>query len=70
MKNGSWNGIIQMVISNEVDVGVGSFTLTADRFAVVDGVTPLKISRSDRGAQSRVQWQASLIVVVVKLQLS
>jgi hypothetical protein len=68
MENGSWNGIIQMVISNEVHVGVGSFAFRAERFAEVDGVTPLMFTRSDREAQSRVQWQASLITLV-KLQL-
>jgi hypothetical protein len=57
-----------MMISNEVHVGVGDYALTAERFAVVDGITPLKISRSEREAQSRVQWQASLFTVV-KLQL-
>ncbi|XP_021924652.1 probable glutamate receptor [Zootermopsis nevadensis] len=44
MENGSWNGIIQMVISNEVHVGVGDFTVTAGRSAVVDCLAPLIIS--------------------------
>jgi hypothetical protein len=50
MENGSWNGVMQMVMSNEVHVGVGDFTITAERSAVVDFLAPLLFSRSVREA--------------------
>lgn len=53
MENGSWNGVMQMVMSNEVHVGVGDFTITAERSAVVDFLAPLLFSRSVREAWSR-----------------
>jgi hypothetical protein len=58
MENGSWNGVMQMVMSNEVHMGVGDFTITAERSAVVDFLAPLLYSRSVREARNRVQWQA------------
>nr|CAD7424356.1 unnamed protein product [Timema monikensis] len=40
-ENHSWNGIIEMIRSHEVEVGVGDFAMTARRLSVISFTRPL-----------------------------
>ncbi|CAG2056909.1 unnamed protein product [Timema podura] len=40
-ENNSWNGIIEMIRSHEVEVGVGDFAMTARRLSVISFTHPL-----------------------------
>jgi ABC-type amino acid transport substrate-binding protein len=44
-KNGTWNGVIRMLMDHEVDVAVADITMTSRRAPVVDFSIPLIISR-------------------------
>jgi ABC-type amino acid transport substrate-binding protein len=44
-KNGTWNGIIRMLIDQVVDVAVADVTMTSRRAVVVDFSVPLILSR-------------------------
>ena len=43
--NGTWNGLIRMLVDQEVDVAVADVTMTSRRVMVVDVSVPLFISR-------------------------
>ncbi|KAJ4427786.1 hypothetical protein ANN_25439 [Periplaneta americana] len=42
--DGSWNGMMALVSKNDVDIGLGDFTLTAERRAAVDFLEPVHVS--------------------------
>ena len=44
-KNGSWIGMIGMIVAGEADVGLGDFTVSADRYAVIDFLSDSQFSR-------------------------
>nr|CAD7411556.1 unnamed protein product [Timema poppensis] len=41
LENGSWNGMVKMVHSNQVDIAISEFTMTKNRLDVVDYTMPL-----------------------------
>ncbi|XP_023708697.1 glutamate receptor ionotropic, delta-2 isoform X2 [Cryptotermes secundus] len=43
--NGSWNGLVKMLRTHEVDVGLSEFTMTQERLGAVDFTFPLIITR-------------------------
>jgi ABC-type amino acid transport substrate-binding protein len=43
--NGSWNGLMKMLSTYEVDVGLDEFTMTKERLGVVDFIFPLIYTR-------------------------
>ncbi|XP_076458894.1 glutamate receptor ionotropic, kainate 3-like [Babylonia areolata] len=38
--NGSWNGLVAMILRGEIDLGIGPITITTDRKTVVDFTVP------------------------------
>jgi hypothetical protein len=44
-KNGTWTGVIRMLVDQVVDVAVGDVTMTSQRVMVVDFSVPLLLSR-------------------------
>nr|CAD7575354.1 unnamed protein product [Timema californicum] len=45
LENGSWNGMVKMVHSNQVDIAISEFTMTKNRLDVVDYTMPLLFKR-------------------------
>jgi ABC-type amino acid transport substrate-binding protein len=43
--NGSWNGMVSLVYSGVADIGIGSFTVTRERYDVVTFIDTIEISR-------------------------
>jgi ABC-type amino acid transport substrate-binding protein len=43
--NGSWNGLMKMLSTYEVDVGLDEFTMTRERLGAVDFIFPLIYTR-------------------------
>lgn len=44
-KNGTWTGVIRMLVDHVVDVAVADVTMTPQRVMVVDFSVPLLLSR-------------------------
>jgi hypothetical protein len=44
-KNGTWNGVIRMLMDQVVDVAVADVTMTSPRASVIDFSAPLLISK-------------------------
>jgi hypothetical protein len=44
-KNGTWNGVIRMLMDQVTDVAVADVTMTSPRAAVIDFSIPLILSR-------------------------
>jgi hypothetical protein len=44
-KNGTWNGLIRMLIDQVADVGVADVTMTSRRAVVIDFSVPLILGR-------------------------
>ncbi|PSN34588.1 Ionotropic receptor 115 [Blattella germanica] len=63
-KNGRWNGMIAMLMSNEVEVGVCEFTITPARLKVVEYTTPIIFSSYEffirKPRNEGVQWNGFL----------
>jgi len=43
--NGSWNGMVSLVYGGVADIGIGSFTVTRERYEVVAFIDTVEISR-------------------------
>ena len=43
--NGSWNGMMALVISGEADIGIGDFAMTKERFEFVSFTVVLGYDR-------------------------
>ncbi|PSN53199.1 hypothetical protein C0J52_04507 [Blattella germanica] len=60
-KNGTWNGMIGMILRNEVEIAVAEFTMTALRAGVVDFTIPLIDTRNcvlirNPNAEEDISW--------------
>ncbi|GLH02752.1 Uncharacterized protein GBIM_08731 [Gryllus bimaculatus] len=45
-EDGTWSGMIGMILNNKVDAGVNSFLVTPARASVIDFITPLVTSKA------------------------
>ncbi|PSN42619.1 hypothetical protein C0J52_20026 [Blattella germanica] len=45
LDNGTWSGVIDMLINKEVEMGLGEFRVTSERLEVIDYTLPIILSR-------------------------
>lgn len=64
--SGAWSGVIGRLEAQQIDVGIGEFTMVRQRFNVIDHTIPLMLTYSDlyikRPNMTYVGWSAYLKV--------